>query len=140
VSTFPYQLASLSVDFKDRVFTDVTVDASPAAAAETIIATVGPLSALRADQSVVLFAFAAYTVGTSGTAGRLRIRRTDASGATKADTDAVAQTAAAKVELVAAGVDALGAVGGQVYVATLTITAGSAASTVSNVLLVAFVV
>jgi hypothetical protein len=81
-----------------------------------------------------------FVVGTSGTAARLRIRRTDTSGATEADTDAVAVTAAAKVNLAALGVDALGASVSQVYVATLTVTNGAAASTVGFVALVAFVI
>lgn len=139
--SFPQiKLDSLNIDFTDRVFTDITVDASPAAAAETIIATTAGLVSPRAECSVLVVAFAAFTVGGSGTAARLRIRRTDASGATKADTDAVTATAGNKMALTAVGVDALGAAGGQVYVATLTVTAAVAASTVSNVTLAAIVV
>jgi hypothetical protein len=140
MSTDPYRLASLAADFKDRIFTDITVDASPAAAAETIIATVGPISPLRADQSVVIFGWCSYTVGTSGVSGRLRIRRTDASGATKADTGLLTRTAGNLVDDSIIAVDALGAVGNQVYVMTLTIGSGAAASTVSAVALVAVIV
>jgi hypothetical protein len=131
---------SLQQDFTTRLFSSQTVVASPTDNTETIICTVTVAADLRAEQSVWLLAQAGYTVGTSGTAGRLRIRRTNAAGTTKADTDAVAQTAAAKVNLAVMGVDALGASTLQVYVATLTVTAGAAASTVGFVALVAFVI
>jgi hypothetical protein len=142
MSVAPYRLASQGVDFHDRFFTDVTVDASPAAGAETIIANVTIDQALRADQGVLLFGWAAFTVGTDGVSARLRVRRTDVSGTVKADTGALTgEIAATKlVEKMAAGFDALGAVGNQKYVLTLTVGSGSAESTVSGVLLAALVV
>jgi hypothetical protein len=140
VSTDPYRLVGLAIDMRDRFTIDTSVDASPADATETIIATVTLDEALRADQSVHLLGYAAFTVGTSGTSARLRIRRTNVSGDVKADTDATNATAAQKVERVVVGTDALGAVAGQIYVLTLTVGAASAASTVSNVALLAVVV
>jgi type VI protein secretion system component VasA len=131
---------SLQQDFTTRFFSSQTVVASPTDNTETIICTVTVTADLRSEQSVKLTAQAGFTVGTSGTAARLRIRRTNAAGTTKADTDAVTVTAANKANLVAVGVDALGASTSQVYVATLTVTAGAAASTVGFVALVAEVI
>lgn len=131
---------SLQADFTTRFFSTATVVASPAAAAETIIATLTVAADLRAEQKVLLVCQAGYTVGTNGVTGRLRIRRTDASGTTKADSDALTVVATNKVNPVVVGVDALGASTSQVYVATLTVGSGSAESTVGFVTLVAFVI
>lgn len=142
MSPDPYRLAGDEIDFRPRFFRSTTVAASPAAAVETIIATITVTSQARAEQEAWLDGWAAFTVGTSGTAVRLRIRRTDTSGATEADTGALTGGVAATNLLAqdVAGVDALGAVGSQVYVLTLTVTGGAAVSTVSAVRLTATVV
>lgn len=134
------QIASQAVDLTDRVASSTTVVASPAAAAETIIAQVTAPADLRADAVVLLFGFAAFTVGTNGVSVNLKLRQTNASGTTKAATGAVTAVAANLGALSVMGVDAAPSATGQVYVLTMTVASGSAASTVSGVELLAIVV
>lgn len=134
----PVRIISDDIDFSDLLWVDTSVDASPAAAAETIIATLTVAITLRQSQEVLLAAWAPFTVGTNGTAATLRIRRTNASGTVVATTGALTVTAANLVAPVALGVDSqTSEVTNQVYVATLQVTNGSAASTVSAVTLAA---
>jgi len=56
------------------VFTN-TVIGSPPLAAETIIATTGPLGLFADNAQVLLFAFIEMTIGTAGTNLTLRLRR-----------------------------------------------------------------
>lgn len=134
----PISRSGLSVDISPRFLVSTTVAASPTAATETTIATVTLPSNVAVVSSVILMGYASFTVGTSGTAVRLRIRQTNTSGQTVADTGAVTGgiTAANLVTLNNGGQDASSAAG-QVYVLTLTVTGGAAASTVSNVQLLA---
>jgi hypothetical protein len=127
------------VNLQSVIFSSLVVVASPAAAAETIICSV-TVPAIDADQTVYLWAWAAYTVGTNGTAGRLRVRRDNVAGTTTADTGALTVTAPNLVTAQLVETDVPGAVQNQIYVTTLTITAGSAASTVSATTLVAAVI
>lgn len=129
-------------DLSARFFQSSTVAGSPAAAAETIICTLTVTGDPTLVNGVILLGFAAFTVGTSGTACRLRIRQTDTSGATKGDTGATTGGIAAAnvVDMNVAGVDTSPTLTNQVYVLTLTVTAGAAASTVSAAQLVAIVV
>jgi hypothetical protein len=133
---------SPEIDLSQRAGATTTVVASPALAAETIIASL----TLNTDEAIVsgimLRGFAAFTVGTSGSAATLRIRRTNVSGTVVATTGALTGGIAAG-NLVAEtilGFDTGAAQTGQVYVLTLQITAGGAASTVSAVELDALVV
>lgn len=139
MSQDPIKLASEQIDLTDRVGRSTTVVASPAAAAETIICSATIPGGLRAGQVVLLFAFAAFTVGTSGTAARFRIRQTNASGTAVADTGALTVTAADLRSNTVIGIDAAEALTGQTYVLTLQVTNGAAASTVSSAALVALV-
>jgi hypothetical protein len=134
------RLASEQVDLTDRVMRSTTVAASPSAATETIIATATLPANLRAGQIVLLFGFAAFTVGTAGVTARLRIKQTDASGATKADSGALTVTAADLRSATVLGVDTAEALTGQVYVLTLAVGSASAVSTVSNVALFGLVI
>lgn len=132
-------LNGLGLDLSPRVFTTATVAASPAAATETIIATLTISGDLRINSGVLLLGSAAFTVGTDGTAANLRIRRTDASGTVVYATGATnggVLAATQLTNLTAQGFDANLTVP-QVYVLTLTVTAASAASTVSAASLVA---
>lgn len=133
---------SPEIDLSQRAGATTAVVASPALAAETIIASL----TLNTDEQIVsgimLRGFAAFTVGTSGTAATLRIRRTNVAGTVVATTGALTGGIAAG-NLVAEtilGFDTGAATTGQVYVLTLQITAGAAASTVSAVELDALVV
>ena len=130
-------------DFTPRFVRTSTVVASPTDNTETIIASITLPDNASPVQGIELICFAAFTIGTSGSAGNLKIRRTDASGTTVVATglNNVGVWAATQLaELYAAGFDTGPTLPGQVYVATLTITAGAAASTVSAVYLRALTV
>lgn len=135
----PIRYDGKSLDLTGRYVASTTVAASPAAATETIIATVTVPGDVSVLQGIEVVAWAAFTVGASGTAANLRIRLTNVSGTVKSATGATTVTAANLVERSAAAFDATGTAGA-VYVATLEVTAGAAASTVSGVLLRALVV
>lgn len=130
------------LDLSARAAATTTVVGSPALAAETIIASL----TLDTDKTIVsgilLRGFAAFTVGTSGTAVTLRIRRTNVSGTVVSTTGALTGgiAAAALVAETILGFDTGAALTGQVYVLTLQVTAGAAVSTVSAVELDALIV
>jgi hypothetical protein len=131
------------LDFTPRFVHSSTVVASPSGASETIIASITLPDDASPVQGIELIAFAALTIGTSGTSGNLKIRQTDASGATIAATGAVTAgvwAATQLAELYVAGFDTGPTLPGQVYVATLTIANGGAASTVSALYLRALTV
>lgn len=135
------QLAARGVDLSSRIVGSVAVAGSPAAAAETTVCTVTIPGNLTIVTGVMLFGFVAFTVGTNGTAATLRIRQTSTAGTVVVTTGATTGgiAAAGLVDMNCGGIDAA-SVGQQVYVLTLQITAGSAASTVSAAQLVAIAV
>lgn len=138
----PIQEQSGGIDFTQRVPLTTTVAASPTGATETIIATLTLTGDVPVLRSVILHGWAAFTVGTTGTAVRLRIRQTNVSGTVVATTGALTGGIAA-ANLVAEtilGFDASPGATGQTYVLTLQVTAGAAASTVSAVDLDALIV
>ncbi len=141
--TEPITRNVLGLDLSGRFFFTTTVVASPAASAETIIASLTIPANIAAVTGVDLTGWAAYTVGTSGSAVRFRIRQTDASGAIKGDTGALTGSQHGAAILSAddvEGFDTAPVLPGQVYVLTMQVTAGAAASTVSAVKLRAIVV
>jgi hypothetical protein len=140
VSPLPIRVGASDVDLSARVFRSATVVASPSAAAETTIASVTVSGDLATALGVLVVGFAAYTVGTNGTAVNFRIRQTDTSGTIIKATGATTATAANLGAQTIAGVDAGQVAARQVYVLTMTVTAGSAASTVSAVEIVAIAV
>jgi hypothetical protein len=129
----PIRIAASGIDLSGRFVESVAVVASPAAAAETIIAQTAALPEEVLVSGVLLSGWAAFTVGTNGTAARLRLRQTNVAGAIVADTGALTGgiAAAGLVALGVQGKDSSPAAAGQVYVLTLQVTAGSAPSTVS---------
>lgn len=127
----PISIASASLDLSQRFDRVTAIDASPALAAETIIATLTMNTDEVITEAIQLRGWAAYTVGTSGTAVTLRIRKTNVSGTIVATTGAVSATAATLRADSIEGVDTAPAATGQVYVLTMQVTAGAAASTVS---------
>lgn len=129
----PTRILGDAVDLSPRVKRSATVTGSPAAAAETIVATSPAAGDLQLGIGILILAFAAVTVGTNGTALTWRIRQTDASGTIVKSSGAKTAVAANLTDEVIAGFDTAPAASGQVYVLTLTVTAGSAASTVSAV-------
>jgi len=141
--TEPITRNALGLDLSARAVYSTTVVASPAAAAETIIASITIPANIAAVTGVDLTGWAAYTVGTNGTAVRLRIRQTDVAGTVKGDTGALTGSQHGAAILSAddcEGFDTAPVLPGQVYVLTMQVTAGSAPSTVSAVKLRAFVV
>jgi hypothetical protein len=131
-----------AIDLSPRFVRSAVVVASPAAAAETIIAQTPAIGDVAVIQGVRLSGWAAFTVGTNGTAVRLRLRQTNVAGTVIADTGALTGGVAAAnlVTYDVEGFDAAAAPPGQVYVMTLQVTAASAASTVSGVMLSGFVI
>jgi hypothetical protein len=131
-----------AIDLSPRFVRSAVVVASPAAAAETIIAQTAAIGDVAVIQGVRLSGWAAFTVGTNGTAVRLRLRQTNVAGTVVADTGAITGGIAA-ANLVAQdveGFDAAAVSPSQVYVLTLQVTAASAASTVSAVLIAGLII
>lgn len=138
----PIQQSAAALDLSPRVQTTKTVVGSPATNAETIIASLTLAGDIAVVSGIELLGWAAYTVGTSGTATTLRLRQTNASGTVVATTGALTGgiAAAALVAQDVDGFDAAPTMPGQVYVMTLQVTAGAAISTVSAVYLRALIV
>lgn len=136
----PINISGRGLDLSPRVVVSATVAASPAAGTETTICTVTIPANLAIQTGVILNGWAAYTVGTSGTAATLKIRQTNTSGTTVASTGALSNHAAGV--LAADDVNGLDTApsGAQVYVLTLLIASGAATSTVSACYLSATVV
>lgn len=136
----PIERNILFDDLSARFQSTQAVAASPTANAETIIATLtlDSFNDISVVNGVRLHGWAAFTVGTSGTAVNLRIRQTNASGTIIAATGATTATAANLAALEVVGKDPAPGIG--VYVLTMTVTGGAAASTVSAVHLGAIIV
>src|SRR2546430_8244329 len=134
--------AADAIDLRPRVVVSTVVVASPAAAAETIIAQTAAIGDVAVLSGVLVGGWAAFTVGTTGTAVRLRLRQTNVAGTVVADTGALTAgvAAAALVAQDVEGFDAAAVAPAQVYVLTLQVTAGSAPSTVSAVKLSGIIV
>ena len=104
----PIKENSQFIDLSARFQQYSTVDASPAAGAETVIATLtlSGFNDLAVVSGIQLVGWAAFTVGTNGVSANLRIRRTDVNGTVKAATGLVTETAANLAELSCFGFDA----------------------------------
>jgi hypothetical protein len=135
----PIRYDSINFDLSKRYPFTTTVGASPALAAETIIGTltIPSFADIAVVSGIILNGWAAYTVGTSGTAVTFKIRQTNVSGATIVSTGALTRTAASLAADDINGVDT-SPVG--VYVLTMQVTAGGAVSTVSALYLGATIV
>lgn len=136
----PMRLSGLAVDLTPRIQRSSTVVASPADATETIIASLTLGNDPPFGLGVLVFGFAAYTVGTAGVSGNLRIRRTNVSGTVVKATGALTVAATQLFAPSIIAVDTGPTFPGQVYVLTLTVGSATAASTVSAVELAAIVV
>ena len=138
----PITRNAAGLDFTPRFLTSSTVVGFPSAAAETIVCQLPAMDdTLAIVQGVWLSGVVSFTVGTSGSAIRVRIRQTNTSGTVVADTGAITGGVAATNLLSQdlQGFDTAPA-GSQVYVLTLQVTAGAAASTVSATNLMALIV
>lgn len=136
----PIRTDSVGFDLHHRFQQTTTVAASPTANAETTIATLtlSDFGDLAVVSGIQLSGWAAFTVGTSGTAVTLKLRQTSVSGTTVATTGALTATAANLDAFTVQGFDATPGVG--VYVLTMTVTGGAATSTVSAVSLSAIII
>lgn len=129
----PIRYDSQGLDLTKRVQVTTAITGSPALAAETIIATLAltGFSDTPIVSGIDLSGWAAFTVGTSGTAITMRIRQTNVSGTVVATSGPLTGGIAAAA-LVAQDVEAFDAGAGVgTYVLTLQVTGGAAASTVS---------
>lgn len=136
----PIQYTAAGIDLSPRIYTDTSVDASPAAAAETIIATVTCTADIAAVAGIELVGWCSVTIGASGTTSTLRLRRTNAAGTAVATSGAFTTAAAGVFDLPIMGFDTGPTLPGQVYVLTLTVANAAATSTVGAVYLRALVV
>lgn len=126
-------LNAAGVDLSPRFQRNATVVASPAAATETIIGSITVQRNLAVSSGIIVYGFAAYTVGGSGVSVNLKLRKTDASGSTLKATGAV-DIAATKLGSGALfAFDTSPTLPAQVYVLTMTVASGAAESTVSAV-------
>lgn len=127
------------IDLSPRMVVSTVVVASPSANAETIIGSVTLPSGLTIASGVWLQAWAAFTVGTSGTAVTLRIRQTTVAGSVVVTSGALTSVAANVNERSISAFDTAPA-DGQVYKFTMTVTGGAAASTVSALTILALAI
>jgi hypothetical protein len=136
----PIKMDSVFVDLATRFQSTQTVGASPADNAETVIGTLtlANFGDIAVTNGIRLHGWAALTVGTSGTAVNLRVRETGVSGSIVVASGALTATAANLIAVSVVGKDAAPGVG--VYVLTLTVTGGAAASTVSALHLGAIII
>lgn len=139
MSPVPFRYSAEGIDLSPRVFRDTTVDASPAAAAETVIATLSVTPDLPVGLGVLVLGWCSLTVGTAGVSIVTRIRRDSVTGTIIAASGATTATAANLVDRVILGIDTSAALPNEVYVLTLQVASASAESTVSAVQLVGIV-
>lgn len=137
----PFQQSAALVDLSSRIVASTAVVGSPAAAVETIIGSVTVPGGLTYAAGVWVSGWAAFTVGTSGTAVTFRLRQTSVAGTVVATSGALTGGVAAAGLLAqdVAGFDAAPG-DGQIYKMTLQVTAGSAVSTVSAVAVLALAI
>jgi hypothetical protein len=131
------------LDLSSRVQASTTVVGSPALAAETIIASLTIPLDLAIVTGILVMGWAAYTLGTSAASCQLRLRRTNVAGTVVGNTGAQTgghSTAGQLVSDDVNGFDTGATLPNQVYVMTLQVASGAAASTVSSVFLAAMVV
>lgn len=139
----PIRQTAIDHDLSSRFPSTSTVVASPTDNTETIIAslTIPNFNEIAVVSGVRLNGFAAFTIGTSGVSGNLKIHQTNAAGSTVVATGAVNAGVWAATQLTTLAVLGFDATPGvAVYVLTLTVASGAAASTVSAVHLSAVVI
>lgn len=135
----PIQYSGEHVDMSPRFFYSQAVAGSPALAAETIICTLTATGDLAVVKGVCLEGWFSFTVGTSGVSATVKLRQTNTSGTTIATTGALTVTAGNLYSFGIQGIDTAPVLPSQVYVMTLTVGSGAAASTVSAAVLTAMV-
>jgi hypothetical protein len=113
---------------------------SPAAAAETAIATTPGINLALDNAQILLFWYLAITIGTNGTSLKIFIKRGSGTAGNFINQSFLATVAAGNL-VVSSGhyADSPGVVAGQQYTLTATVGAASAVSTVADVSLTAMV-
>ena len=134
----PIHSTLLGVDLTPRVAVTTAITGSPAAASETIIATlnIANYANIAVLSGVIVEGWAAYTVGTSGASVQFRIRQTNVAGNVVVNSGALTGSQHGAGILSAddiAGFDS--GAGVATYVLTMTVASGAATSTVSAVFL-----
>lgn len=141
--------SSKGLDLSVRGVSSSAIVGSPSAASETVVCQITGIAAdIPVMSGVFVSGVVSFTVGTSGSAIRLRIRTgtVAGSGTVVADTGAITGGVAATnllsqdLQGFDTAVSGGGSPGTTSYCLTLTVTAGAAASTVSQTNLFAFVV
>lgn len=145
---YPFTREASGLDFGNRFYTSSAIVGSPAAASETLVAQITGIDGqLPVSKGVLLSAALSFTVGTNGTAIRVRIRQgtTAGAGTVIADTGAITGGVAAanlmSQDIQNVDTNASGGAGPATtsYHVSLQVTGGSAASTVSQANIVALV-
>lgn len=138
----PIRFDSQGFDLQKRIAVYNTVDASPSAATETVIATltIPGFSDTPVLKGAFVMGWAAYTVGTSGASVRLRIRQTNVSGTVVGDTGAMTGSQHGAGILSADDVNGFDTAPVAAYALTLTVASAAAASTVSSLVLAAVLI
>lgn len=139
MSVDPQTINGAYVDLSYRFAQSTTVVASPALAAETIIGSIQIPGNLVITSGVMLGAWAAFTVGTGGTAVTLKVRQTSVSGTTIVSSGALTSSAGNLNERSIWAFDTA-ATPNMIYKFTMQVTSGAAASTVSAITFCALVV
>jgi hypothetical protein len=117
-------------------YSTFAITGSPSAAAETVVATLTGVELKYSDQVIKLSGAINFTVGTSGNAATLRIRRDTLTGTLVGTAQTLPVTTVVATDTVIGAVnvsDQPGNVAGQVYVMTLQVATAAATSTVNNV-------
>lgn len=124
---------------KNPLYTHAITNATVVTTAETVVATLNGVNP-SPNTIVGLLGWLAMTVGTAGTAVRIRIRRDSLTGTVVADTGAVTAgiAAAAVAALDVNGDDSPGDVASQTYVMTVQQTAATGNATINAVALGAY--
>lgn len=135
-STYPITYNGGAVDLSPRVSQNTTVVASPAAATETIIASITVPSGITITAGVLVICSFGVTIGTNGVSYRTRVRNTGVTGTVVGDTGVETGSAASLYNVTVIGWDTA-AVAGTLEKVTLTIASGSASSTVTPLSIVA---
>lgn len=137
----PIREDSAGIDLSSRIQKSTAVAASPALAAETVVCSLTLSGDIAVVSGTALIGYVALTVGASGTDVTVKLRRTGTSGTTVVSSGILSAPAAGEVVAFSiSGFDTGTVMPGQVYVLTVTVTAGGAESTVSATSLVAIIV
>jgi hypothetical protein len=117
-----------------------TIVASPAAASETIVATTGPIGLIYDGAAVFVWWFCELTIGTSGVSLNAKLRRGAALTSTLVNVGQARTVVAGNlVSFSGCYVDNAAGASAPQYSLTLTVGSGAAASTLTDVMLLAAV-